>query len=434
MFSNLPLTIFREPIVAQSVRVLHIRAWFIEYLLQRDALFQRPTSLSKFKGVLLAPFNFASLKIIGNNRKTFETPEPQAMLKHQVMLQNRHRQDVRDTSCTKVISSMITAVEKMRNVVQLNFEWRDLPVNPDTRRFLTSTRTSLDESLRKLTLRAQLSNFKELLAIANFGNLDELNFHFDYKVKGASNTETMANEDVPDPEVQESLETVIPFIERRQSSLRSLFISSTSSMDLAPFLKALPSNTPSLRSFGLQIFYDEVTLSDPSAFLHILISSSFTLRRISLLANAEQAHIEAGRKQIPRLYPEQSNLSLRRSQWNRVNELLLSKHRCLTNLQTLEIPFVSLQKTIPILQRSCDTLTRLRLVDHYLNTEEVTEILGLFSHRPLEVEHLHIEVLLLDVSLLELLSTRLPDLSSLVLVYRNTMEFASVSTLTFFCL
>lgn len=45
-----------------------------------------------------------------------------------------------------------------------------------------STRHQHGVAYAQVGVRAQISNFKELLAIMNFNNIDELDFHFDYPV------------------------------------------------------------------------------------------------------------------------------------------------------------------------------------------------------------------------------------------------------------
>jgi len=51
--------------------------------------------------------------------------------------------------------------------------------------------------------------------------------------------------------------------------------------------------------------------------------------------------------------------------------------------------------------------------------DEVTEVLDVFVHRPLELQCLHLEVDLLQATLICLLACRLPDLHTLALVYKE---------------
>ncbi|KAF8966131.1 hypothetical protein BDZ97DRAFT_1809696 [Flammula alnicola] len=408
----------QNPIIAGYVQTLSIRAWFIDFLLKRDALLDPST---KAKGWMKSSLNSILAKL-----------QPKPLLKHRPPrgLETKHSigKLTRGLSSKEIVKSLINAVSGMKNVTQLNFEWRDLPLNKDTQIFLTSTRMAFDTSLRKLVLRAQISKFKELLAITNFDNLDELDFHFDYRSQDA-NSSQKNSEKIPsshgnfppevvsirDPEIQDLSDTVIPFINHRRSYLRSLIISSSSSVDLSEFFSGLPS-LPALRRFGVRITVNERTLSDPSGILHILQSQRSILLYVSLVADWPDYTTSAytGRRDA---------LTQKRLQWSTINDKLLSHRSCLSGLESLEIPFVSLTKTIPLLGRSSDTLTRLCLMDSYLSVEEITAVVGLFAHRPFELRHLHIEVALLHVPLIEMLATRLPGLESLVLVCETFLPF-----------
>ncbi|KDR72899.1 hypothetical protein GALMADRAFT_142611 [Galerina marginata CBS 339.88] len=404
----------QEPLVAKHVQRVYIRAWFIEYLLQRDALIKT----NKAKTLMKRSFTSILSKF-------------QAEPEKELVLGGGKGRPISGFSSKEIIDSLITAVKGMTNVIELNFEWRDLPLNKDTRVFLTSTRTSFDKSLRKLVLRAQIPKFKELLAITNFDNIDELEFHFDYRTGGMkgikekpvklhfdaeSDSEDLPTRPTQDPDSQDLLNTIIPFINHRQTSLRSLFISSSSSADLAYFYEALPAvSLSSLREFGSRISFNQRSLSDPSGILRILKARAVSLRRVSLSAIwPEQFIIPMDRASI---YKQ------KRDEWTPINDRLLSHSSYLSGLEALELPFLSVVKTIPLLRRSSDTLTRLCLTDHYLSKDEVAEVLGVFSHRPYDLQHLHLEVGLLDLPLLLLLATRSPGLFSLVLIFNSVSYF-----------
>ena len=357
----------------------------------------------------------------------------------------------------EIINSLITAVNGMTNVMVFNFEWRDLPLNKETRIFLTSTRTAFAASLRKLVLRAQISKFKELLALTNFDNIDELDFHFDYRVdtmlpirqrddalpqsqlqhdvndqpnlhpgdtaggsmslsaNDARSTHTL----IRDPDAQDVMDTIIPFINYRKESLRSLRISSSSSIDLSEFFNALP-HLPNLRQFGVQISFDKASrLSDPSGMLRLLHSSARSLLHISFAPTWPDQHPVniSGRTDA---------LKHKRREWTPINKKLLAAPATLSSLESLEIPYLSSSQTIPLIQRSADTLTSLTLTDRFLTLEEVTEVVGLFTHRPFEMQHLHVEVIQYGLGLFQMLATRLPDLYSLVVVFSNALETADV--------
>ncbi|KAF8804046.1 hypothetical protein BYT27DRAFT_7107977 [Phlegmacium glaucopus] len=394
----------QEPIIASRVKKLFIRAWFVELLLKRD-MFHKDTPKT-FLGRLIHSFMTSYFK-----RKSSE-----------VQQQHRHEKgrmhgDLTDALPSKIIHFMIKAVSGMTNVTELNFEWRDLPINKDTRIFLTSTRTTFDTSLRNLVLRAQVCKFKELLAITNFDNVDELDFHFDYRPntisKGQTTVTTDTNEQLFDRQALESdiqglLETVVPFIEHRRISLNSLTISSSSMMDLSRFFKALPP-MPALHRFAARIYFDKNCLQDVSAILHILKTHSRTLLHVELRPNLPERD-DNNRGQ---------NLLEKQLDWLRLNELLITCPAALHGLESLEIPYVSPAKTVRLLCRSRDTLTHLCLTDHFLTEGEVTEVVGIFSHRPFEMRHFHIQVENAHTQLLYMLASRFPGLFSLVLVCRK---------------
>lgn len=358
-------------------------------------------------------------------------------------------------SLKEIINSLITAVNGMTNVTVFDFEWRDLPLNKETRIFLVSARTAFASSLRKLVLRAQISKFKELLAITNFDNIDELDFHFDYRVgdsllvcqggdtldlsalqysvdgqldnpypdstvgepmsmpQHSPNTHTL----IQDPDAQDLMDTIIPFINYRKASLRSLRISSSSSIDLSEFFIALP-HFPSLRRFGVQISFDKASnLSDPSGVLGLLHSSALSLLHISFAPTwSDQRAVN--------VYGRGYALQRKRCEWAPINEKLLAAPATLSSLESLEIPYLSSSKTIPLIRRSVDTLTSLSLMDHFLTLKEVIEVVGLFAHRPFEMQHLHIEVMRYSLELFQMLATRLPNLYSLIVVFSATLEVA----------
>ena len=394
----------REPIVASHVQKLFIRAWFVELLYKRDEFFSKSTPKT-----LLG-------RLIRSLRSYFKKkPRNQRQDKYQTRNLNLGRTygDLTDSLSSKdIIHSMIKAINGMTNVAELYFEWRDLPLNKDTCIFLTSARTAFDTSLRKLVLRGQVCKFKQLLAISNFNHVHELEFHFDYH----PNTSTSGGEfnmqlpQIPSDwqavelDIQDLLETVVPFINHHRTSLDSLTISSSSAIDLSNFFKALLP-MPALRQFRARIYFDKNCLQDVSSILQFLKAHSITLLRVELSPNLPERAEDRNQKILEK-----------QLDWLRLNELLLNSRTVLSGLESLEIPYVSPAKTVPLLCRSRDTLTRLYLTDRFLTKDEVAEVVGIFSHRPFEMQHIHIQVKNMDTSLLYMLATGLPGLFSLVLV------------------
>jgi hypothetical protein len=360
----------------------------VDYLLKQDALFA-PESKWSFHGLLDNLFSSQKrrhAKSLAGNKKVYH-------------LQGK---SIDKYPSKQIINEMVVAVEGMVNVVELHFEWRDLPLNKDTQMFLTSTRTIFDESLRKLVLQAQIIKFKELLAISNFAGLTELDFHFDYQPGKAGEQVGKVV-----PEAQSLMETILPFIQHRRTMLRSLSVSSSSTVDLSNFFSALPS-MPSLRQFDIDLDFEKDYLSDPSGILSILIRHSHTLFHVQFRVASSSAPTH-----------DQNPALRKRKNWESVNDRLLANPSCLNNLISLEIPYISLMKTIPLVRRSADSLTRLCLTGYFLSPNEVSVVVDLFYSRPFELQHLHLQVDQLQWSLFRFLSCRLPNLYSLVLVYHK---------------
>ena len=391
----------REPIIAIHVKKLFIRAWFIELLYKRDVL----SGKSKPK---------TPLGRLLRSLRSYFTKKPCVQRRNKYEKGKMYGNPMDSLSPEEVICSMIKAVNGMTNVTEFHFEWRDLPLNKDTWNFLASARTAFDATLRKLALRAQVCKFKQLLAITSFDHVCELDFHFDYHPNTTSGDESntkLSRTSIERPDwqatdldIQDLLETVVPFINHRRVSLNSLSISSSSTMDLSKFFKALLP-MPALRQFRVRIYFDKNCLQDVSSILHLLETHSITLLHVELRPNLPEQGIDRNQK-----------LSEKQVDWLRLNELLLNSRTVLYDLESLEIPYVSPAKTIPLLCRSRDTLTRLYLTDHFLTKDEVTEVVGIFSHRPFEMQHLHVQIKNMDTSLLYMLASRLPGLFSLVLV------------------
>lgn len=335
---------------------------------------------------------------------------------------------------------LVQAVSGMANVTEFNFEWRDLPLNKHTAIFLTSTRTAFDTSLRKLVLRAQIPKFKELLAITNFDNIDELALHFDYRpqgldhvsagVKDLEKKEGNLSNDEPsastilapkDPDVEDLHNTVIPFIAHRRAQLHTLSISSSANVDLSQFFNAIPP-LYALRRFSVCLSFDKQTFSDPAGLLRVLQIGKSTLLHVSF--EAEWPPITASSNN-PHTFTRDAALWQKRASWAAINTQLMRLRECLSGLESLRIPFVSVAETLPIITRSCDALRRLSLNDHFLSREELGALAGVFAHRPFELKYLHIEVAHLDFALMQMLASRFPGLDSLVIVFQSFAYFMS---------
>uniref|UniRef100_A0A8H7XRK2 Uncharacterized protein n=1 Tax=Psilocybe cubensis TaxID=181762 RepID=A0A8H7XRK2_PSICU len=408
----------QSPLIAQHVRTLHIRAWFIEYLLRRAVLYNPSSSFRKAKTALKKFLLPISSKFGAVHFLHIRPSRPPWILQHE---QERAKDGM--LSFEVVIRSMIQAIAGMTNVVEFNFEWRDLPVNRDTLMFLILTRTAFDRSLRKLNLRAPIAKFKELLPNANFDNIEDLTLHFDYR------TSDQPSKTLADLDAQQLLDTVVPFIAQRRSSLQSLTISSSALTDLSSFFSAFPTDFISLREFSFDISFHSDLLSDLNGIIKFLESCRFSLRHVSLAANWEHQHV--GLLSYAQAFDDTNgNLvdngshsgdvdTRNHNPWIRMNNLLLVHSTCLSNLHNLAIPFISLSNTLPLVRRSCDTLTHLCLTGRFLTLDEVEGVAGLFSHRSLEITRLQIMVGCFDRRVLATLAKGMPDLGALVMAFEN---------------
>lgn len=351
---------FRSPIISRYVRNLYIRSWFIAFLLKQDSLYWQntPTSIKFMKmlssiGLSLKGF----LRLCSSEESWAGECLPQS---------------VNQLSSQQVIRCMITAIKGMTNVREFHFEWTDIPLMGDTKLLLDSMGIAFGRNLRKLILHAHISNFKELDGITScIGAVDDLELHFDYAPR------TFDSDDSQD-EHQELIEAVLPFIEKVGPLLRNLLIYSSSSVDLSDLFASLPS-MPQLQRFGVHISFEKLHLSDPSRLMDFLKKHSSTLRHIQLTPN------------LP--YSKRGMLQQRKREiWDPINDILVADTALLCNLESLNIPFVSLAKTYPLLQRSANTLTSLTLTNHTLSSDEVDGLLSFFAHRTTDLHELRLHL------------------------------------------
>ncbi len=288
-------------------------------------------------------------------------------------------QPANQLSSLQVIRFMITAIGGMTNVREFHFEWTDLPFMTDTKLLLESMGVAFGQNLRKLILHAHISNFKELDGITGcICGLDDLELHFDYASKTSSSITNDGDPDNDQFEHQELIGTVLPFIEKSGKHLQSLLVCSSSSVDLSDFFASLPS-MPLLQRFGVRISFEKPHLSDPSRLVAYLKKHSSTLRHIQLSPN------------LP--YSKTGMLQHRKREiWDPINDILVADRALLSNLDSLDIPFVSLAKTLPLLQRSANTLTSLSLMNHTFSSDEVVGVLSLFSHRKPGLQTLYMDL------------------------------------------
>lgn len=301
---------------------------------------------------------------------------------------------------------MINAVKCMSGVVEYHFEWRDLPLNKHTQMFLTSARTSFQSSLRKLTLRAQIVMFQQILDVTDFEYLDQLDLHFDYTIGSQGLDEGV------DPDAAILLTSVAPFINRCRASLRSLVIASHATVDLSPFFRAL-GLFPILRTFVVQLDFQR-QICDHEAIITHLARHADTLSRVEF----KPVSIDTPSQFIVNGVTTSSPLKTK-DFWTQMATVLDSTPNCLSNVELLTIPVANPKSTLNILNRSANTLTQLSLLNHFLAYGDIVKILDVFAHRPFGMKFLHLEVLELTYDLLQLLARRMLGLETLRLVYKQ---------------
>ncbi|KAJ7689012.1 hypothetical protein B0H17DRAFT_1067482 [Mycena rosella] len=375
----------RTPSIAGRVRRLHVRAWFIEYLIRKESL--EPPSY----GVSTKRWVSRHLRLPSSPIRI--TPSASG----------------RSSAARDILESMTEAVRLMAHVTEYSFEWRDLSPTADTLKFLNAARTGFGVSLRKLTLHAQLGNFTNLLSTVDFDNLEELELHFDHDLRDAK-TGDQSRDLLRD--------AIAPFVNHFRRSIRCLLISSASTTDLSPLFYAL-NPFPHLRKFVARLAFDAVHLSDPRGLVRILRTNSDTI-----------SSVELGRS-----FASSSDVAPDpRSTWLGLTSALTLDLAVLVNLTTLKIPLLQdFDATIACLRRSADTLTSLCLIDYFLAERELVELVQIFSHRPFDagLKYLHVGVAYITPDVFDLLASRLPGLLNLNLVLLDaTLSEVAVSAST----
>ncbi|CAK5263295.1 unnamed protein product [Mycena citricolor] len=356
----------RTPCIAQRVRRLHVRAWFIEYLNRKEAQ-SRPSAMATSKRWLNRHLRLPSRLSHGAKGNT--------------------------TYAEDIMEAMTEALSLMSQVTEYTFEWRDLSPNQRTLRLLSTARSAFGISLRKLTLNAQLENFRALVSTVEFENLEDLELYFDH--------------DNIDLDVEETLQilqnTIAPFMNHFRRTISSLFIFSASKADLSSLFPALD-KFPRLYNLIFHLPWDSAHLSEPDALIGFLRRNTEMLRSIEL----------------GKSYAAVSELAdAPTCIWSQFSRALLSDPRVLTDLTILKIPaFESFEETLACINYSAHTLRTLHLVDYFFGEDELLAFVQLFARRNLDsgLRTLYIGLSTLTVSTIDLLARRLPALDSLGLV------------------
>jgi hypothetical protein len=376
---------FRSPTAATRVRRLRLHAWFIDYLISRDKCFGPKTPQTPWKGIRKL------LRLEDPPPETLECAEEafaRSFAKSKVV-----KAPNGGSSLRPILNAMIFATKLMTNVTSYTFELRDLPFTRDTELFLSTARASFGSNLRKLALHTSIPKFHQVFQLTKFENLDDLDLHFDYSSRDDNSDEHLMG-------------TIVPFVNSRRDHLTSLAISSASWIDISPFFSSI-GPFPSIRRLSLHICFDRTLLSNPATLFNLLLSHDPTL-----------LHVELRQRTPGHNFVDQETLqTLRWHTWEPIHRMLLEDHQLLRNLETLTIPFTTMDDTLPIVKRSSTHLESLSLLDRKLERDEFEKVLSTLAPRSFEMRHLHIEVRHLTEHVFEKLAKLLPNLLSLVVVY-----------------
>ncbi|KAG6849117.1 hypothetical protein H0H93_011178 [Arthromyces matolae] len=374
----------QDPYIGKRVRKLCLRPWFLQYLFERELLFQQSAKAQQLEEA--EPTWRNTFKQLSNY---FYTPEA-----------SRNDPFARPPGFTEypapheLINSMTKAVEGMTNVTEYEFQWRDMPVNPGTLSFLSSLRAAFQANLRKLVLHTRISKFNQLLSFSNFHWLEELELHFEYDP--TTDTDAIAEN------VDVLVHTMAPFINRLQGTLRTLTISSVADADHSPFFRTL-GPLPNLRTFALRMSFNTSSpLSDPVAL------NSFLLRHKSFLTTLI----------VEPTYDKGMSEAL--AAWQPTSRACTSDSSWLSNLDSLTFPAIHMPDINLLLRRAPDQLRSLRLLGRFLDGPEVATVIACLSGRG-SLATLSLNVKMLNSELFTLLANTLPALRSLMLVVHTPL-------------
>lgn len=289
-----------------------------------------------------------------------------------------------------ILNGITAAFSLMVNVKEFVVEWRDLPLSHDAKALLTSSRTAFNSSLCKLVLHASISRLGIILTIMKFDSLQELEIQFDF--------------DAPEARLRKRNEailakTIAPFISDLGPSLRFLMISSSADADLVHFFQNL-GPLPVLRSLSIRVSFEKKYLSDPAGINEILRSHAFKLLNVEIV-------------------PTRTSNSYLDVTWPALIRTFISDTTWLANVESLTIASLNYVSTLSLLGRVANTLTKLRLVQHYMTHDEIAQLLPLFRNRTFDLKYLSIEVKVITPALISLLANGLPGLFSLTLVFED---------------
>ncbi|KAG6888265.1 hypothetical protein C0992_009121 [Termitomyces sp. T32_za158] len=367
----------QDPSIAGRVRRLHIRPWFIQYLLEREALFQRSSVMERQTwsytfGQIMNYFYPNELNATSDGRPP---PRPRGFTTY--------------PPTNQLMSFMIKALKGMTNVTECEFQWRDMPVNAETLSFLSSARAAFHPNLSKLVLRSRVSRFGQILTFADFRQLTELELHFEY--------DPSTERDIGMINVDVLIQSVAPFINQLQDTLHTLTVASVARCDHSAFLRAL-GPLPYLRTLTLQMqFNDAQYLYSPSSLSNILLRHKTSLTTLVIRPSYEEGPAKA------------------LTAWQAIGDACTADLSGLDSLKSLTFPALDLSTMMSLIHHAPAPLNTLCLFGRYLMLDEIASVIGALGSLA-NLRTLSLDVQTLSSDMFSLLANALPALRSLTIV------------------
>lgn len=376
-----------------------MRAWFIDHLMKRDD--QATASGGLFASTLESLQSKLLLSLFTKGSSSSGTQQSSVA---------RSAQDkfVSTVSSKFVLKLMISAIHNMRNVVSYSFELRDLALTKETERFLTIARLSLASSLRKLALHTTIFKFKSVATLADFDHLEELELHLDYHGHSTSGSDADAVLASKEREARELQDTIVPFINSRKDTLRSFTLVCYASVNLSHFFRAI-GPFPRLHCLSLKTCLDERGLSDVNALIRFLRDHRSSLLHLDIrprVPDLDDAFISAD-----------DSIERKDKAWARVQKALVDNRDIFASLEGLHLPVGNLDLGLQLIHHTSSLITHLSLTDTPLEDGSIKQVLLPFANKPFQLKSILLEVRELTIDVLKLLTSRLPGLESLVLLY-----------------
>ncbi|KAG6852849.1 hypothetical protein C0991_008594 [Blastosporella zonata] len=371
----------RTPSIGSRARRLRIRPWFIQYLFEREILFRKSSQIHEDDWKKTWNYTFTQIS------NYFYPPN----------VHPRMPVDLASTtsiSSNELVRSMIKAVKCMTNVTEYEFQWRDMPVNPETLSLLSSTRAAFHSNLTKLVIRCRISLFNKIMSFTDFRDLTELELHFDY--------DPSTDKDIGYTNEKFLLDSIAPFINHLTPTLHSFTISSAAKGDHSSFLRAL-GPFPVLRSLNLRISIETEYLSDPAAINDLLLRHKSYLTNVSVRPDCKDGPIKA------------------LAAWPAVSALCMANLSWLNNLESLSFPAPHLPTMLALIHYAPAHLTSLALFGSFLGEAEVATVIGVLGARS-NMQALSLDVKEISPELFALLANTFPLLHSLTLVLETSPD------------